>query len=246
MDLKKQAAQKAIEYVHDGMIVGLGTGSTTTHFIELLGQKINQRELKGIRAVPTSDSTARLARDLGIPLTTLTDHPKVDLAVDGADEVDPNLDLIKGLGQALLREKIVEIHSVEFIVIVDESKIVPRLGTVKPLPVEIVQFEALAHIHWLSSLGCRAELWLGDDGKPLNTDNGNYLARCWFNELSHNGIEDPYSLADTLAKRPGIVEHGLFLGMATRIIVAGRDGLKILSRKKKIKDYMLQSNQPVL
>jgi len=192
----------------------------------LLGERLARGELRNIRGVPTSEKTAAQARALGIPLTTLTEHPRLDLAVDGADEVDPALDLIKGLGRAALREKIVEIHAERFIVIVDESKLVPRLGTRGPLPVEIVTFEAGAHIRWLNTLGCRAEQWFEADGSPVVTDNGNYLVRCWF----EGGIPNPQELARTLEARPGIVGHGLFLGMADEVIVAGEGGVRVLKR----------------
>jgi ribose 5-phosphate isomerase A len=152
--------------------------------------------------------------------------PHLDLAVDGADEVDPNLNLIKGLGRALLREKVVEIHADRFIVIVDESKLVPRLGSRGPLPVEIIPFEADVHLRWLNSLECRAELWREDDGAPVVTDNGLFLARCWF----EGGIPDPYVLADQLSQRPGIVEHGLFLDMANLVIVAGEQGIRVIKK----------------
>ncbi len=225
MNLKQQAAREALAYVHSGMALGLGTGSTTTYFVEMLGRRLQSGELRDIVAVPTSERTAALARSLGIPLTTLAEHSRLDLAVDGADEVDPNLNLIKGLGRAALREKIVEIHADRFVVIVDESKLVPRLGR-GPLPVEIVPFEAPAHVRWLNGLGCRAELWLEPDGGPVVTDNGNYLVRCWFPQ----GIADPYALARALADRPGIVEHGLFLDMADTVIVAGQGGIRRLER----------------
>jgi ribose 5-phosphate isomerase A len=225
--LKQQAAEKALEFVHSGMAIGLGTGSTTYYFVELLGQRLQSGELSDLRAVPTSQTTARQAQSLGIPLTTLQDCPELDLAVDGADEVDPRLNLIKGLGRALLREKIVEIHARQFLVLVDESKLVKALGR-GPLPVEIVSFEAQAQVRWLNSLGCRAELWLEEDGAPVVTDNHNYLARCWFS----NTIPDPYALADQLAHRPGIVEHGLFLDMAHQVIVARPGGVELLERSR--------------
>jgi len=160
MNLKQMAAQKAIEYVQDGMVLGLGTGSTTAFFVDILGEKYRGGELANIMGVPTSERTAEQARQYGIPLTTLAQHPQLDLAVDGADEVDGDLNLIKGLGKALLREKIVEIHAERLIIIVDQSKVVSRLGTRGPLPIEVVQFEAEAHVRWLGSLGCRSELWL--------------------------------------------------------------------------------------
>jgi len=226
MSLKHQSAAHALTYVRSGMTLGLGSGSTTAIFVDLLGERLARGELRNIRGVPTSEKTAAQARALGIPLTTLTEHPRLDLAVDGADEVAPALDLIKGLGRAALREKIVEIHAERFIVIVDESKLVPRLGTRGPLPVEIVTFEAGAHIRWLNTLGCRAEQWFEADGSRVVTDNGNYLVRCWF----EGGIPNPQELARTLEARPGIVGHGLFLGMADEVIVAGEGGVRVLKR----------------
>lgn len=226
MNLKQQAAQNVFKYVHDDMIIGLGTGSTTAFFIEMLGEKLLNRELKNIVGVPTSEATRNRAKTLGIKLTTLTENPVLDLAVDGADEVDPQLNLIKGLGRALLREKIVEVHARRFIVIVDESKLVKRLGMKCSLPVEIVPFEALAHVEWLSSLGCEASLWLEEDGEKVITDNKNHLALCKF----ESGIKDVYDLARKLEHRPGIIEHGLFLDMADIVIVAESDGINILER----------------
>lgn len=231
MNLKQQAASHALTYVRSGMTLGLGSGSTTGYFIEMLGERLHKGELRDIAGVPTSEGTAACARAVGIPLTTLAelgrarDAPLLDLAVDGADEVDPDLNLVKGLGRALLREKIVEIHADFFLVIGDESKLVPCLGR-GPLPVEIVPFGADAHVRWLNTLGCRAELWREEDGSPVVTDNGNYLARCWFPD----GIAAPHSLAHTLSNRPGIVEHGLFLDMASAVIVAAPEGTRVLER----------------
>ena len=225
MNLKRKAAKRALEFIQSGMLLGLGTGSTTAYFIDMLAERINAGHLKDIQAVPTSQATASRARHLGIPLTTLADSYRLDLAVDGADEVDPRLNLIKGLGRALLREKIVEVAADRFLVIVDESKLVPQLGR-GPLPVEITPFEAQAQVFWLNALGCRAELWREVDGSLIMTDNGNYLARCWF----ESGISDAYALSRELADRPGIVEHGLFLDMASQVIVAGSDGIRILER----------------
>jgi ribose 5-phosphate isomerase A len=229
MNLKQAAASRALEFVKSGMCLGLGSGSTTAYFVEMLGQRLKEGQLRDLRAVPTSDRTAERARQLGIPLTSLSENPELDLVVDGADEVDPHLNLIKGLGKALLREKIVEIHARRFVVIVDESKIVPRLGASQPLPVEIVKFEAQTHVQWLSTLGCRAELWC-EGTEPVVTDNGNYLARCWFGDGDSGGIPDAYRLARTLADRPGIVEHGLFLDMASLVVVASPQGVAIRER----------------
>lgn len=225
MDHRPQAARHALTYVRTGMILGLGTGSTTGHFIDMLGERLRTGMLRDIVGVPTSKGTAERARALDIPLATLAEHHQLDLAVDGADEVDPDLNLIKGLGRALLREKIVELHAKRFLVVVDDSKLVPRLGR-GPLPVEIVPFGVESHVRWLNTLGCRAELWREAGGSPIVTDNGNYLVRCWFPE----GIPDPIALARTLADRPGIVEHGLFLAMATSVIVAGPQGIRVLER----------------
>jgi ribose 5-phosphate isomerase A len=224
-EYKKQAAEYAIQFLEDGMVLGLGTGSTTAYFIDLLASRLNARTIKRILAVPTSQATATRAQELNIPLTSLAAHPHLDLAVDGADEVDPDLNLIKGLGRALLREKIVEVHAKRFFVIVDETKIVTQLGQ-GALPVEVATFEAEANVLWLNTLGCRAELWYEVDGSPVVTDNGNYLVRCWFED----GISDPYELARLLSDRPGILEHGLFLDMASKVIVAGAGGVRIIER----------------
>jgi ribose 5-phosphate isomerase A len=232
MNLKQQAAFHAITYVKSGMVIGLGTGSTTKYFIEMLGEKIKSGELRDISGVPTSEAISQLAREQGISLVSLAELspenwiPTLDLAVDGADEIAPNLNLIKGLGRALLREKIVESHANNFLVIADESKLVSRLG-LGPLPIEIVPFEAKIQVRWLNSLGCRAELWLEEGGEPIVTDNGNYLVRCWYAD----GIPDPYQLAQDLADRPGVVEHGLFLDMADLAIIAGLNGVQLKERK---------------
>ena len=226
MNLKIAAATRALEAVSSGMSLGLGTGSTSAIFIELLGEAIQSGHLRDIRAVPTSDATAQHAQRLGIPLVSLQDHPELDLAVDGADEVDPDLNLIKGLGKALLREKIVEVHARKLLIIIDDSKLVAQLGLRGPLPVEVVPFEAEAHVRWLNTLGCRAELWCDENNRPWVTDNHNYLARCWFAQ----GISDVYALARRLESRPGIVEHGLFLDMAQQVIVAAADQIKLLER----------------
>lgn len=219
MNLKEQAAREAMNFVKSGMVLGLGTGSTVKYFVEMLGEELKAGRLKDVVGVPTSKSTEDLAKSLDIPLSSVEDHEVLDLAVDGADEVDPKFNLIKGLGKALLREKIVEIHAKHFVVVVDESKMVQKLGR-GPLPVEIVPFGAKAHVRWLNMLpGCVAELWM-EDGKPAVTDNGNYLAKCTFKD----GIDDVHVLASELAQWPGIVEHGLFLDMAGTVIVGTEKG----------------------
>jgi ribose 5-phosphate isomerase A len=226
MDLKLQAASHALAYVHSGMVLGLGSGTTAGRFVDLLGERLRSGALRDIVGVPTSEATAVRARSLGIPLTTLDEHRRLDLAVDGADEVDPNFNLIKGLGRCLLREKIVVTHADRFLVLIDEAKLVDRLGSHGPLPVEIVPFAATAHVAWLDTISGRADLWKEACGLPVVTDNGNYLARCWF----PGGIADPYALARTLADRPGIVDHGLFLDVATAVVVAGAGGVRVLNR----------------
>jgi len=234
MNLRQQAALKALEYVESGMNLGLGTGATAAYFINALGEKLRSGELHDIRGGPTSEASAALARQLGIPLIALSEVEWLDLAVDGADEVDAEVNLIKGLGRALLREKIVEVRARRLIIIIDEGKLTSRLGAKGPLPVEIVPFEWEVHVRFLNQLGCRAELWREEDGSPARTDNGNYLARCWFeaglNGLSEPGIPDPYKLADQLARQPGIVEHGLFLNMSRLAIAGCRDGIKLVER----------------
>ena len=226
MNLKELSARHALTYVRNDMVLGLGTGSTNAYFVELLGEQLRTGALTGIVGIPTSEGTADRARALGIPLATLADHARLDLVVDGADEVDNDLNLIKGLGRALLREKIVEIHADRFVVVVDESKMVQRLGR-GPFPVDVVPFGLEAQLRWLNTLGCRAELRLENDGSPVITDDGNYMALCWFPE----GIADPYALARELADRPGIAEHGLFLDMATDVIIAGTEGIRVLRRE---------------
>jgi ribose 5-phosphate isomerase A len=224
MRLKELAARQALDYVRDGMVLGLGSGSTMGFFLALLGERLRAGELRDVVGVPTSTRVEAQARTAGIPLTSLDTHPRLDLAVDGADEVDPQLNLIKGLGQALLREKIVATQAARFLIIVDESKLVARLG-VGPLPVEVLPFGAQVQVRWLQALSSRAELWLQRDGTPIVTDNGNYLARCWFED----GIADPQALAHALANRSGIVEHGLFLGIVHAVIVAGPEGARTLA-----------------
>lgn len=224
MNLKLLAARHALTHVRSGMTLGLGTGSTTGYFVDLLGEQLASGALENIRGVPTSKGTAARARQLNIPLVSLEDYPHLDIAVDGADEVDPDLNLIKGLGRALLREKVVEIHAERLLILVDESKIVHRLGSTVPLPVEILPFQHPVHIRWLNTLGCRAEWRLEEDGSPVITDNGNYMALCHFPD----GITDPYAIAREMADRPGVIEHGLFLDMTAAVIVAGPDGVRTL------------------
>ncbi len=224
-DLKKAAAEKAVEQVKSGMVLGLGTGSSAKYAIMKIGQLWQAGVLTDIVGIPTSEGSAVLARDYDISLTTLDDYPIVDLAIDGADEIDPNLNLIKGLGGALLREKMIESVTKHFIVIADGSKRVDRLGTRAPVPVEVVQFCWKNQARWLASLGCTPIL-RGGEVQPYITDNGNYILDCHF----PNGIDNPAELAATLKSHPGVVEHGLFLGLAHEAIVATEEGLRIIKK----------------
>ena len=211
--LKQMAAKAAVEHVQDGMIVGLGTGSTASPAIQLIGE----RGLK-IRGVPTSEASAELARSLGIPLLTLADVTRIDLTIDGADEIDPQGNLIKGGGGALLREKVVASITCHQIIIADKSKDVPVLGRF-PLPIEVVPFATPLIRHQIRELGCVPVL-RQRDGKTFVTDNGNYILDCAFGK-----IEAPAALDAALQRLPGIVEDGLFVGLTHRIIVASEDGV---------------------
>lgn len=226
MNLKQRAAERALAFVETGMVLGLGSGSTVAYFTSMLGKCLRDGPLTNVRGVATSEETAARAREYGIPLTSLAECGRVDLTVDGADEVDPDLNLIKGWGRALLREKIVAVHSDLVVIIVDDSKLVPRLATTGPVPLEIVPYEAAAHVRWLATIGSRAELWLEDDGRPIITDNGNYLARCWFAD----GISDLAATARLFADRPGILEHGLFIGLVDAVMVSGPCGVRTMER----------------
>jgi len=224
--LKRKAAERALEWVEDGMVLGLGTGSTVRHLLELLGERLRDGALKGVTGVPTSRDTAERATALGIPLVTLEQEPRLDLALDGADEVDPALHLIKGLGGALLWEKIVATAADRFVVLVDDSKLVQRLGEKAPLPVEVVPFGWTTHLSFLERLGARAVLRVDAAGQPFVTDGGHYILDCRF----EGGIPDPAALDEALHRRPGIVETGLFLGMAKAVVVAGEAGVQVIQR----------------
>lgn len=225
-DLKRMAAARAVRFVESGMRLGLGTGSTVAHFLTLLGERVASGDVTGVAGVPTSVRTAERCRELGIALGELHDLAPLDLAVDGADEVDPALNLVKGLGGALLREKMVAAEARRFAVIVDGSKVVDRLGESRPLPVEVVPFAWECHVPFLEGLGARPALRRGHDGEPLRTDNGNVILDCRF----EGGIPDPSALEVDLRARPGVVATGLFLGMATDVLVAEGGGVRLLTR----------------
>lgn len=214
-----------MELVRSGMRVGLGTGSTARHVTALLGARVRAGELRDVIGVPTSRDTERLAREVGIPLSTIDEVGSLDIAIDGADEFDPRLDLIKGMGGALLWEKIVERTARRLVIVADESKRVARLGTRSPLPVEVVPFGWRTQEPYLRSLGAQVELRLTSAGEPFVTDSGHYILHCRFAD----GIADPPALELALARQPGVVESGLFIGMATTVIVAGA-GVEVLER----------------
>jgi len=220
--LKRAAAARALESVRDGMVLGLGTGSTIRFFLDLLGERVRAGDLGAVVGVPTSRRTAEIARGHGIRVSRLRAQPRLDLTVDGADEVDPRGNLIKGLGGALLREKIVAQASDRFIVIVDESKVVERLGTRSPLPVEVTRFGSSRHQGFVAEFGAEVALRRAADGSCYVTSNGNYILDARFPE----GIDDPVALDGALRARAGIVENGLFLGMTTRALIAAPGGVR--------------------
>lgn len=228
---KRAAAAAAVEAVRSGMRLGLGTGSTARHFVELLAERV--RGGLDIVAVPTSEETRRDAERLGIPLATLDEAPELDLTVDGADEIDPNLNLIKGGGGALLREKIVATASSRMVVIADESKMVPILGAF-PVAVEVVRFGLAATRRAVeaaaAAAGCAgpAILRRSKDGHAFVTDEGH-----WILDAALERIVDPGLLAERLAAIPGVVEHGLFVGIADTAIIGGPDGVRVVGRPLK-------------
>jgi ribose 5-phosphate isomerase A len=227
-ELKRQAAARALEEVRDGMRLGLGTGSTAKHFVELLGEKV--RGGMRVVGVPTSEATRADAMRCGIALTTLDDIDRLDLTVDGADEIDPRLDMIKGGGGALLREKIVAAASDRMIVIADESKWVDPLGRF-PLPLEVVPFglaatrRAIAEAFAKCGVSGQMVVRNGKDGHVFVTDGGH-----WIVDAHLGRIEDTSRLASLLSAIPGVVEHGLFIGLATTAVLAGGQGIRVIER----------------
>jgi len=209
---KEAAARASLQYVKDGQVVGLGTGSTAAYFIQLLGEQV-KNGLR-IRGIPTSVRSRELALSLTIPLITLDECQEIDVTVDGADEVDPELRLIKGGGGALLREKIVASATRQMVVVADVSKQVQRLGKF-PLPVEVIKFAQALVAKRVASMGAEVKLRTNVDGKPYVTDENNHILDCRFGE-----IRDAEGLARELSEMPGVVEHGLFIGMASVALLA--------------------------
>jgi ribose 5-phosphate isomerase A len=220
MNPKQRAAEASLKFVRDGMVVGLGTGSTADYFLQALAAALREGRLKNVRGIPTSRQSERRAEHLGIPLITLADA-KPDVTIDGADEVAPNLDLIKGLGGALLREKIVAQNSGQLIIIADTGKAVPKLGTKSPLPVEVAQFAHEVHADFFRSLGATPTLRKTQDGAIYVTDNGNYICDCRF-----AAIDDAAALDVKLHSRAGVVETGLFVGIASVAMIADENGVE--------------------
>ena len=225
MDPKQRAGDAALGYIKDGMAVGLGTGSTAKLFIDALGAALRAGKLKNIKGIPTSIRSRDQAKQLGIPLTDFAETPSLDVTVDGADEVGPGMNLIKGLGGALLREKLVAQNSRKLVIVADDSKKVAALGTKSPLPVEVTQFSHEASERFLRGLGCVPTLRKAENGSPYVTDNGNYIYDCRFPR-----IDEPRILQESLANRAGIVETGLFLDMADIVLLAGIDAVETMKR----------------
>ena len=218
-ELKRQAALRALDEIRDGMIVGLGTGSTAAHFIRGLGRA----GLK-VSGITTSEESRRLAEEAGVRLATFKEHPRVDVTVDGADEVSPELDLIKGLGGALVREKIVAHASRRVVIIVDESKLVERLGSTRAIPIEVIPFAAPRVILQLKELGGEARI-REKNGQPFVSDNGNSIV-----DWAHGVIDHPVTLEKQLKSLTGVVDSGIFANVASCVIVAGSQGIRKLER----------------
>jgi ribose 5-phosphate isomerase A len=220
---KEAAARASLRFVRDGDIVGLGTGSTAAYAVRFLGERV-QAGLK-IRGIPTSIHTAELAKGLGIPLTTLDEVQQIDVTIDGADELDANLQLIKGGGGALLREKIVASASLIEVIIADSSKQVAVLGKF-PVPVEVIKFAEALVTKKIATLGATVKTRTDSSGEKFVTDEGNHILDCSFGK-----IPDPPALAGKLEKIPGVVEHGLFIGMASVVLIGKGDQVLELQRK---------------
>lgn len=223
---KEHAAYHAASYVQPGMVVGLGTGATATIFVQRLGQLLESGALHNIVGIPTSTTIEATARAINFPLTTLEEHPNIDLTVDGADEVDPQLNVIKGGGGALLREKIVAQASKREVIIIDEAKLSPALGTTWYIPVEVVTFGWRTQFEYLTQLGASVTMREKDGHLPFLTDQGNYIL-----DANFGTIADPVALAKKLTNRVGIVEHGLFVNIVDEVIVGQEEGVRVLTKQ---------------
>jgi len=227
-ELKQKAANRAAEFVKSGMVVGLGSGSTAELATRRIGERLKSGEIKDIVGIPSSARTEQLASELQIPLVGFDEKQQIDLTIDGADEVDPDLNLIKGGGGALLREKVVAQASRQNVIIVDDSKLSARLGTKWALPVEVIPFAAKTEASFLESLGASVSIRSQGDGSNFKTDQNNLILDADFGPIS-----DLAKLAAQLNGRAGIVEHGLFLELASDLIVAESNGIRHLKRNEK-------------
>ena len=225
IQLKRQAAAYAADLVQSGMIVGLGHGSTAIHAVAILADKLKAGQLKDVIGVPSSYQVEEEAMRCGMPLRAFDEIPVIDLTIDGADEVDPQLNMIKGGGGALLREKIIAQASRREVIVVDESKLTPVLGRRRCVPVEVIPFGWRTQAAYLEALGARVRLRPDEAGAPYRTDQGNFIL-----DSAFGPIADPVGLGARLDARTGIVAHGLFLGLATEVIVAGASGIQHLQR----------------
>jgi ribose 5-phosphate isomerase A len=223
---KLRAAAQAVSLVESGMVVGMGAGSTAALAARCLSERLSRRELRDVVCVPCSKDVDQHLRTLGLIVVPLSERPRIDVTIDGADEVDPQLDLIKGAGGALLREKMVAQASHREIIVVDDGKLSPQLGTRSLLPVEVFEFGWRAEEQFLLSLGAAPQLRT-DGGRPFITDEGNLILDC-----AVGPIEDPPSLARKLDARAGIAAHGLFIALATQVVVGGAEGASHLSRRR--------------
>ena len=220
---KQRAAWRAVEEVRSGMILGLGHGSTAVHALRRIAVRLQAGELENIQGVPCSLQVEGEARNLGIPLTTLDNHPALDLTIDGADQADARLRLIKGGGGALLREKIVAQASRREIIVVDQSKLTEQLGEAQPVPVEVLPFGLGSLRDFLFQLGAEVRLRKRTNNQPFMTDQGNFILDCLFTQ----GF-DPEEMAATLSQRTGIIAHGLFINLASEMIIAGAEEIQVL------------------
>ncbi len=223
-ELKKLAGEKAVEHIKDGMIVGLGTGSTVEYSLRKLGTLV--RDGLKIQGIPTSIHTQRIAKKENIPLTTLEENPVIDITIDGADEVDSNLNLIKGGGGALVREKIIAFNSKKVIIVIDDSKVVKALGIDIPLPVEITKFGWTSTKKTLENFECEVELRKVMGDEPFITDNSNYILDCEFERIA-----EPEQMEIDLNNIPGVVDSGLFIGLVDEVIVGGKQGILTLDKE---------------
>jgi len=236
---KQLAAEKAVTLVQSGMAVGLGTGSTAIFATRKIGELLAHRDLKDIVAVATSQNTAEEARKLNIPMMDDSIPHPLDLTIDGADEVDPYFQLIKGGGGALTREKIVAQASARVVIVVDESKLSERLGTRFRLPVEVLNFGWRSQSQYIEALGASVSVRKHSDGTTFATDSGNLILDCDFGPIA-----DPRALALKLGGRAGIIEHGLFLGIATDLVIAGENGLRHLQRPESLDPHANPGDSP--